>query len=269
MEDSTAVREFIRTYGTLILATYGVVQVWLIGLWKHFLWNGRLSIFKTGRLEVGYSNFGPTLALSGTLRAERKIVFVRETSITVTKQRDGSIHEFEWTAFRSSQLRIGAADPITIELPSGFNVSPEQPYRYHIFFSDRRTRQELEGPLVKVIQVWRQYLVSKAGQIAQGVGAPGQTPEALAHLYETDFFPNSTEHHEAWDVLSRRNYWEPGSYRLRFVVHTSAPDKDFVAEWTFALTEQDFQNLRLNAVATLREICVGLSQYNFAYPDYV
>lgn len=134
MDDSNGLVAFLRDYGTLVLAAFAVVQVWLIAVWKHFVLSGRLGIFKTGRLEVGYSTFGPTVALNGTLRAERKTLFVREISLTVTRERDGSSHRFEWTAFRSTQLRIGSSDPVTLELPAGFNVSPEQPYRYHIFF---------------------------------------------------------------------------------------------------------------------------------------
>ena len=124
MAISTGILDFLARYGTLIVAIYGVIQVWLIAIGKHFIWSGRLSIFKTGRLEVGYSTFGPSLALNGTLRGERKTVFVREINIDVMKQRDGSVHRFEWTAFRSTQLRIGATDPVTLELPAGFNVSP-------------------------------------------------------------------------------------------------------------------------------------------------
>jgi len=265
----TEILDFLSKYGTLILATYGIIQVWLIAIWKHFIWSSRLSIFKTGRIEVSYSNFGPTLALNGTLRAERKTVFVREITVTLTKQRDGSVHRFEWTAFRSTQLRIAASDPITLELPAGFNVSFDHPYRYHIFFSDRQTRTELEAPLLKLQEAWRRYLISKRDEIAKGLNTPGQTQETFtAYLYDSEFARNSSEHHEAWDVLTRRNYWDGGSYRLRFVAQTSAPERDFAAEWSFSLTEQDFEALRLNAVSTLREICLGQVQYFFALPDY-
>jgi len=262
-------KEFLRTYGILIIATYGVVQIWLIALWKHVIWIGRLAIYKTGRLEVGYSNFGPTLAVNGTLRAERKMVFVSNVSIVVTRDQDGSIHRFEWKAFRSTQLRIGAADPITIELPAAFNVSPDQPHRFNIVFSDIKTSSELEGALVRVNQAWRQYLTAKHDEITAALVTPGVTADSLAaHLFESDFSRNSQEYHQAWDILSRKNYWEAGTYRLRFEVKTSGPDKEFVAQWRFSLSDQDFENLRLNAVATLREICLGQSQYIFAYPDF-
>ena len=98
----SAGEDFLRTYGTLIIATYAVVQVWIIALWRRQR-RGRLSIFRTGRLEVGYSNFGPTLAVFGTLRAQGKPVFVREIIVKLVKERDGSVHEFEWLFFRSRQ----------------------------------------------------------------------------------------------------------------------------------------------------------------------
>lgn len=269
MAISTGILDFLARYGTLIVAIYGVIQIWLIAIWKHFIWRGRLSIFKTGRIEVNYSNFGPTLAFNGTLRAERKAVFVREITVNLVKQRDGSVHRFEWTAFRSTQLRIGATDPVTLELPAGFNVSPDHPYRYHIFFSDRQTRTELEAPLFKLQEAWRQYFISKRDQIAKTPNPHGLTPETLAaNLYDNDFARNSPEYREAWDVLSRRNYWDAGSYRLRFVVSTSAPEREFAAEWDFSLTEQDFELLRLNVVITPRDVCLGQVQYFFAFPEY-
>ena len=160
-------------------------------------------------------------------------------------------------------------DPITLELPSGFNVSPEQPHRFHIFFSDRQTREELEGPLLAMHQAWRQYWISQQQASRTASWSPGMTWERFkADLYDSDFARNSREHHEAWDVLSRRNYWEAGPYRVRFVVKTSAPNKEYVAEWRFSLTDQDFEGLRLNAVNTLREICVGQGTYHFAFPDF-
>lgn len=260
--------EFLRSYGTFILATYGVIQVWLIALWKYFR-SGRLSIYKTGRLEIGYSNFGPTLALNGTLRAERKTVFVREIQASVTKVRDGSSHQFEWMAFRSTQLRVGATDSMTLELPAGFNVSPEQPYRYHIFFSDRQTRLELESVLVQVLQAWRGYVLSKPEQIKKALGTPGVTQEALAlNIYDSEFSRTSREYQQAWELLTRKNYWEAGPYALRMTVHTPDGRKRFVETWQFILGEEDFQNLRLNALATLREICLGQARYNFVYPEY-
>jgi len=262
-------KESFTTYGILIIAIYGVVQIWLIAIWKHFIWKGSLIIYKSGRLEVGYSNFGPTLTINGTLRAERKTVFVREISAVVTRERDGSVHQFEWTALKSTQLRIGAEDPITLELPAAFNVSPAHPHRFNIFFSDRQTKSEFESALVTVEQAWQNYLNDHSEEINAAMGTPGVTMKtAKEGLYSSDFSRTSQEHRDAFDILARSNYWTAGTYRIRFEVRTSGPDKEFSNEWEFSLSDQEFDSLRLNSVVTLLNICIGDARYYFAYPDF-
>ncbi|TAJ27065.1 MAG: hypothetical protein EPO64_05840 [Nitrospirae bacterium] len=269
MEEENSFLSFILKHGTLMLAIYGVVQLWLISLWKNFIRIGKVSIFKTGRLEISYSNYGPTLAVNGTLRAQRKDVFVKDISITVTKERDGSTHLLEWTAFRSPQLRLSQTDPIALELPSGFIVRADQPYRYHIFFSDRKTSSELEPLLLEVHGAWQKYLSAKQNEIAESLKTKGIGYDiTVEHLYNNDFSRNSTEWQKAWDLLNRKNYWESGSYRMRMIVKTASPNKTFSEEWRFTISEQSFESLRLNAVATLREICLRKVDYFFAYPEY-
>jgi len=65
---------FFKENGILLLAIYGVVQVWIIALWKKYIKKGKIRIFETGSLEIGYSAFGPTIAVNGTLRALRYYV---------------------------------------------------------------------------------------------------------------------------------------------------------------------------------------------------
>lgn len=269
MPESSNIFNFLREYGTLLLALYGIIQVWFISLWKNVLRTGKLSIYETGRLEVGYSNFGPTIALNGTLCTQRKNLFVSNISLFLTKNRDQSTHTLEWTAFRSSQLRIVPTDPISLELPSGFIVRIDQPHRYHIFFSDKQTRSELEPVLIDVRKEWQEYLNSKKQHIYDIVmNAKIEEKIVIQSIFEKEFYLSNEKAKKAWDLLNRKNYLENGSYRLKMIVKTSNPSKSFTAEWLFDLSEDEFQILRLNSVSTLRELCLGEVNYFFAFPEY-
>jgi hypothetical protein len=41
---------------------------------------------------------------------------VKEVSLSLTKESDGSAHVLEWTAFKSPQIKIGDPTAITVEL---------------------------------------------------------------------------------------------------------------------------------------------------------
>ena len=260
--------DFAKSYGALIVAIYAVLQVWLIALWKRFFWVGRLSIFRTGRLEIGFGTLGPTLALNGTLRVERKDLFVSGISLEIVKERDNSKHVFEWTAFRPPQIQIGKSEGITLELPSGFNVRVDHPHRYNIFFSDRKTQAELENNLLQVRNEWHAFLKSKEDIILHMTKEGLSSALIVDTLYDADFSKNSKAWQQAWELLTRKNYWEEGKYHLKMVVQTSSPDKRFSSEWGFELSDTSFSTLRLNSIPTLREVCFSKADYFFHFAEY-
>src|SRR5690349_6655447 len=108
---------------TLGISVIALMQPWLIGVWKKYVRRGRMRVYKTGFIEVGYGQFGPTIALRGTLRAADRDLFVTNISLIVTKIRDNSIHEFEWLSFRLSRAMLGQPQPTDIEFPSSFIVT--------------------------------------------------------------------------------------------------------------------------------------------------
>ena len=65
---SGGIPEFLKGWGSLIIATVALVQPWMIALWKRFVRPGTIDIHETGTIEIGYSSFGPTIGLRGTLR---------------------------------------------------------------------------------------------------------------------------------------------------------------------------------------------------------
>ena len=261
--------DFIKNYGTLTIAIYGVVQVWIIGIWNRYFRKGTLEIHKTSKLEVGYSNFGPTIALNGTLRAKDTNVFISNAQITIKRKSNNSTRIFNWTAFRSPQIKIGKTEPITLEMPSGFIVNIDSPYRFHIFFSDYDTQKELEPYLIKVNNDWTTFLNNKNEEI-NSVSSEKDTniSNYIEYLFNSEFTKTTKSFNDAFDILNRKVYWEPGEYEAELVFTSDAKGELVKDIWKFKIAQKDFDQLRLNSISTLSELCLGKINYSFIYPDY-
>jgi hypothetical protein len=260
--------QFAKTYGTLILSIYGVLQVWAIALWKKFFRVGKITIFETSVIEIGLSNFGPTVSLNGTLQALRKDVFVREIGLSLTSETNSGETLLEWTALRSPQIKIGDPMATTVELPSGVNVRTDQPLRYQIVFSKRRILIQINQQLNLVVNEWKQNVTSKQNRIGK-LKASGVADETITEQIFSEFLASSASVKSFLEQHSAVNWWRPGRYRMRMIVKTASPDRTFPKVWDFVLDEAACQGLRGNSEATLRELCLGTVQYFFAYPEYL
>jgi hypothetical protein len=261
-------KEFIKDYGTLIIAVYGVIQVWIIAMYKKFFRRGKLSIYHSGKIELEHSNFGPTMALNGTIVAIERDVFVSNILLNVRRIQDNAHHIFYWTIFRPPVINLKNPELLTLELPSGFIVKPDSPHRYNIVFSDRIVQEELAPVLTALQQEWSQFLTDNQLHI-EGLVKTGETYQsALEKMFNADFSKTSKSSPQAWDFLRRKVFWEPSEYVATMDVFTDRPVRIFKDEWGFSVDAVSFENLRLNAVATIRETCLRNAQYNFAYLDY-
>src|SRR5687767_14744653 len=94
---------FLKGWGSLVIATAALVQPWLLALWRRR--SGTIDVYETGgAVEVGYSGFGPTVGLRGTLRAAHRDQFIRDIRVTIVKKRDGSTHVFDWLVFKAEKI---------------------------------------------------------------------------------------------------------------------------------------------------------------------
>src|ERR1700682_1369881 len=96
---------FLKGWGSLIVATVALIQPWIIALWRKAFRPGSIDIHETGTIEIGYSSFGPTVGLRGTLRAVHHDQFVRIIDLTVIKEKDAARHFFPWVVFRAEKLK--------------------------------------------------------------------------------------------------------------------------------------------------------------------
>ena len=266
------IKSFLKDFGTPGVALIALVQPWLMWAWKKFFRQGQVEIYETGVVEVGYSIYGPTIGMHGTLRALHGGSFVRSLTLQVTKKKDSSKHLFEWGAFRSQKLKVGFGEETLVELPSGFFLETNQPHRYNMVFFDLDARKEIQTTLQDVKRAWEKSFMDAGGNrlLEANVDLSAIYQElqtALESLYKD--FSKTAEHTCAFEELRRLCYWEPGQYHLASTVHVARPDKMFFKEWDFEITKEDFDRLRINVLAMLREACGRASgNYDFAYPNY-
>lgn len=255
---------------SIVVALIALAQPWLIAGWKRWIRPGTVETYKTGRLEVGFSSFGPTVALHGTLRATSRDVFVCAMSVDVVRELDRATCSFEWAAFRSHQIG-GSPETPTFELPHSFNVLEAQPARYNVVFRIPSAEREVSSLLAEVQDKWdrqpineeRRQILAARGNIGLAFGR--KADEAFEEFLRSDVVRN------AFGKLKCRSYWEAGAYLLTLRVHTKDRKRRSSSRtWSFELSAQDANRLRRNAVVMLYAACDRPREgsYGFAYPEY-
>jgi hypothetical protein len=241
------------------VAVVALIQPYVAWIWRRFIRPGFIDIHPTGNVEVGFSTFGPTIGMQGTLRSVHRDFFVSSISLDVTRLSDGAKHRFEWGAFRPNALVVGAHKDPQFEIPYGFFLSTTSPRLYNIFFFDAATQGEVREPVNALQRAWHDSL--REARIL-----PEQTEEKKAH-YESSFASRSV-HIDTFTTAGRLNYWQRGRYELKMRVQTTRPNREFDQTWRFTLTPTDSDLLHTNSVSIVRETCGQETQFGFAYPSY-
>jgi hypothetical protein len=264
---ATAV-EFLKQWGALVLATIALIQPWCMQLWRSVFRQGSIDIYKTGTIEIGYSTFGPTIGLHGTLCARDRDLFVANAKLTVLRVSDNATHHFEWAAFRPAVINL--TRPIdNIALPAGFMLTVQRPQRFNIFFNDTGQQQEM-ATVIETLRAawWAAVRAALPGGLPQNPTAvQQQINQAAQAAYPA--FQSAPAHVAAFTGLDQLFYWTAGQYRLALTVETVRPNRSFPKGWNFQLTAAQSQNLRLNPIKIVQDTCgQAVGQYEFAYAAY-
>src|SRR2546423_1664122 len=122
------IRQWTSETWTAIVAVIALVQPWLFQLYLRLFRRGAIDIYETGGIEVGFSAFGPTIGLIGTLRARYQDMFVQTATIMVAKVGSTQKHYFNWGAFRvpktvvdsnlthSAEVAVSEANPFMVPI---------------------------------------------------------------------------------------------------------------------------------------------------------
>lgn len=249
------------------IAIVALIQPAAIWVWSNYWRQGTIDIHKTWTIEVGFSSYGPTIGLNGTLQAVHHDLFIRSIELTVVKLRDSSRYQFEWLVFRPASVSFGAVQQdASIEVPAGFLLPTAQPRRYNITFFDRTRQTEILPHLQNLWAAWQERMtnLSDPALLQQQNVDWGAL---IAAMYQA--FTKEQVNTDSYTAVDRLFYWDPGSYSLEMRGNTTRPDQTFARRWTFALSEADATSIRQNVMRTLMTTCGQVSTpFHFSYADY-
>lgn len=263
-------KDFLRDWGSLLLAVIALVQPWLLGFWLRFFRRSQVDIYEIGSVEVGFSSFGPTIGLHGTLRSLYRDAFIRSIDLKLTRSKDQSQHAFRWGIFRTSA--IGPEQQPSYQLCSPFLLTKDSAFAYNIQFWDAQTQEEGRSVTEALREAWASTFMDAGGRQLLERGADlaalgEELREATAQVYSE--FANEPIHVNSYQALQRLCYWEAGRYSLEMTVTTVRPKRGFSRRWEFELTAKEVDLLRLNIVKLVQDACgQQRGSYNFAYPRY-
>jgi hypothetical protein len=251
---------------TAAVAVVALFRPELNALYRRRFQPGAIDVFETGFVEIGFGPLGPTVALLGTLHARHREHFVRRIDVTVTRERDHAVHNFDWIAFRSRGMAITDDGTSPMEFPTTIAVAPQQPARYHILFSDRDLRDEFLQHAQRLNREWFDYWKSKS------VNNPDGSVNYADAQKTYDLFYQENRLLPYYTTFDHLFYWHPGGYSLEMRLTCVEPPRSYRKHWRFELTDSDVGNLRNNTVAILRAACnlqTPQWAYSYALPKYL
>ncbi|MGH2567489.1 MAG: hypothetical protein ACRDGA_04065, partial [Bacteroidota bacterium] len=217
-------------------------------------------------IEIGFSAFGSTVSLPGTLRALKKDVFVSEMHVVITRRSDNAMHNFTWRAFKSSTFSPISMAPEAIEIATSFNLPVSAPRPINVFFASADFASRYAQQAEDLRTAWYKFGMQKVNKLGNQIATLVQTPGFADNLFSE--FSNSPAPLALFTQLNHRFFWQSGEYRLDLHVRSASPTKPTKDSWRFDITADDEQKLRLNSSTVLKEVCGLQVQYNFIYKPY-
>lgn len=260
-----------------VVAFAALIQPWATALWKKLFKRGSVEIYETSPFEIGFSGFGPTIAVTGTLRARDQDMFIPVIRMSLHANRTNGLRVFEWAGFRNAKALFGTAvgqsTEVAFEAPSGFMVSTAQPYRYNIIFAEIQALEQLRPIFESYRTAWLDYFLKESrlnpNTLASDPAAQAKVVNEMRRVHQK--FQATEPYKRAFEALDRIFSWTPDTYSVLFEVITAGPNRKYPESWTFSLTQQDVDNLRNNVGSILEELVqlpLSTGMYFFAYPPY-
>lgn len=257
-------------WGTLAISVLALVQPWLLALWRRYIRRGEVRAYESGNIELGFGNFGPSVALIGTLRAAHQDVFIERISVRVTRLKDNAQLPLTWRAFRPSEIPLGDSSNTTLEPAGSFLLGTASPMKYNIFFGSDQFVADFSGRASLTPNRWHEFVEQRIKALEpneqQRTRAAKDNPALNEILWRE--FSNGEHISVLYREFTTGFYWRAGTYKLEMIIDAEEPALSATKQWAFSLSEDDAESLRVNIVPLLRSLAGLSATYSFAYPRY-
>lgn len=259
--------------GPWIASGAALVQVWAIAAWKR-LRHGEVGIYESDNVQVGSGVQGPCVALTGTLTATRKDVFIKRIEAVVTRKKDNATHRLQWSRFLSGTRWLGAlGSPRNDQMEPvwSFLLRTTDSLRYSIFFIDPAFVAERRPRLDHVRRLWFEFARERVGNATPtgetALVPASEVPPTVDVLFQ-EFGRGCQPVIDLYADLERSVFWLAGEYSVEMRVECAQPDRSYSKRWDIVLTDDDFSRMRGNSLEAIREACGLQGRYAFAWPEY-
>jgi len=263
--------DFIKTFGTLIVAGIALIQPWFISAWKKFVRRQSIEVYEAGAMEIGFGALGPTIGLQGTARAINRDAFIHSITLKITREKDKAEHNFQWGIFRPPALV--PPQQTQFEICSGFLLTENSPRRLSVLFFEPEAVDEMRPNIELFRQSWSKKIAESPIQEYFKQLKPNQPFPTEAHQFFQKLYREYSSEKvsvDTFSALSRMFYWEQSSYRAHLQIHTAHPNKTYTFPWRFEITQQNAEVLRSNLIKVLMETCgQPTGGYNSVFPSYM
>jgi len=246
-------------WSTFFISLYAVVQPWLIWLWKRFVIRAEFNIYEAAQIEIGFNDLGPAIGLQGTVHVLHQETLIKEMALEVVRRKDGARHKFSWLVFRDPTVQVGiGVAPIRLQQCRAFLALADSAWPFSILFTDQETQTEFRPNLVGLRNAWLEYARER------GVSTDSEAAPHYKEFSSQPLYVDTYRH-----LRERAFYWQPGEYSLELTLHTSRPTKESKQSWSFDLSEQQSNLLRLEILRTVQSACgQASSEYQFQLVEY-
>lgn len=213
-------------------------------VWRNFINKPKLSNYITNMAEVGYSHYGPTFAVAGTLGSLNAVILVHNICAEVTSLESKASHFMDWFAFRPAHYVMGNFSGMDLTMASKFSIAPNHSHEHNTLFIDANRFSEMKSALTVIKNSWEEALF-----VAAKDGKTINTASLFAEFKDLKIVAGAMER------LKTMNYWEPGEYSVKVRVTTENPKQFFDIKRNFVLKDADTQMLLNNVPLIISNIC--------------
>ncbi len=263
----------VITWVTFGIAILGVLQPGAIVLYRRYFRARKISIYQQGRLDIGFSSFGPCLGMTGLIRNENVPSVLTTLDLVLTNLDDGrcmTLRPFLNRSRKVSDSALGVVPTIEATTWVAFQIERDNSIPFDVTFAHAEIRRTIEGAMQNYLATLTAFVAVTLRE--QPIATERERIEAIMRILPT--VSEQPFHREARAVLANAMLWTAGRYELAMVVSDADETRTFRKTWNLRLTSDEIAGLTANIdrvlllhFASAAQLVVAITdQLFYAYP---